>query len=98
MIYHITTSQGRSDTFYLESSSKSKVLTFLNSVSTAVVRNIKEVVFSKKYNINYIEKEFVPSKTYYKVIVFALTKNYADTITLYNVKKTVTKDIIEKDI
>lgn len=96
MIYHITLSQGRSDTIYLESSSKSKILTLLNTISTAVVRNIKELVYSKDYNINYVSKPFEPSPTYHKVIIFALTENYADTITLYNVKKTVTKELLQK--
>lgn len=96
MTYHISLAQGRTDTIYLESSSKSKVLSFLNTVSTAVVRNIKELVYSKDYNINYTPKPFEPTQTYHKVIVFALTQNYADTITLYNVKRTVTKELLQK--
>ena len=98
MIFHITCSQGRADTFYLEALSHSKVLIFLNTVSTAIVRNIKQVVYSKQFNINYISgAPFVPSLVFHKVIVYAFSKSYSKQYTLYNVKKTVTKSIIETE-
>lgn len=96
--FHVTMSQGRADTFYLQSSSKSKILTFLNSLSTAIVRNIKEVVYSKTYNINYVSKPpFVPSAVFHKVIIFAYSANYSQQFTLYNVKKTVTQELLETE-
>lgn len=96
MFFHITMSQGRADTFYLESSSKSKVLSFLTTLSTAIVRNIKEVVYSKNYNVNYVSKSpFVESLAYHKVIIFAYSKNYSKQFTLYNVKKSITQEQLE---
>lgn len=98
MIFHTTLSQGRADSLYFESSSKNILLTFLNSVSTAVVRNIKEVVYSKAYNINYVNKSpFVSSSVYHKVIIVAYSDNFAQTFTLFNVKKTVTQEFLETE-
>ena len=96
MLFHVTLSQGRSDSIYLESSTKSKVLTFLQSVSTAVVRNIKEVVYSKDFNINYVQKPYVASDSWYKVIFVAESKNYAQTFTFFNIKKSVSPDVFEQ--
>ncbi|MDD2896914.1 MAG: hypothetical protein PHG81_12930 [Aliarcobacter sp.] len=98
IIFHITSSQGRADTFYLHATSKSKILTFLNSVSTAIVRNIKEVVYSKTYNINYVSKPpFVPSAVFHKVIIFAYSASYSQQFTLYNVKTSVTQEFLETE-
>lgn len=95
-MYHVTMSQGRADSFYLESSSKNKVLNFLNSFSTSVVRNIKQIVYSKHFNINYVKKPpFVSSNVFHKVVIFAYTENYSQQFTLYNVKKTVTQEQLE---
>lgn len=97
-IFHVTLSQGRADTLYLHSTSKSKVLNFLNSVSTAIVRNIKEVVYSKTYNVNYSSKPpFVPSAVFHKVIIFAYSKSYSQQFTLYNVKKSITQEYLETE-
>lgn len=97
MIYHITMAQGRSDTFYLHATTKQKVLNFLNTVSTAIVRNIKEVVYSKNYNINFSnDTPFIPSATYHKVIIFAYSKKYSQQFILYNVKKTITEDFLKE--
>ncbi len=97
-IFHVTNSQGRADTFYLHSTSKSKILNFLNAVSTAIVRNIKEVVYSKTYNINYVSKPpFVPSAVFHKVVIFAYSANYSQQFTLYNVKKTITQEYLETE-
>lgn len=97
-IFHITSSQGRADTFYLHATSKSKILTFLNSVSTAIVRNIKEVVYSKTYNINYVSKPpFIPSAVFHKVIIFAYSASYSQQFTLYNVKTSVTQEFLETE-
>lgn len=95
MLFHVTCSQGRADSLYYESTSKTKILTMLNTLSTAIVRNIKEVVYSKAYNINYVEVPFVPVPTYHKVVILASSKSYAKTFTLYNVKRTVTKELLE---
>lgn len=97
-IFHVTMTQGRADTFYLQSSSKTKILTLLNSLSTAVVRNIKEVVYSKTYNVNYtLKAPFVPSSVFHKVVIFAYSKNYSQQFTLYNVKKSVTQELLETE-
>lgn len=97
--FHITSSQGRADTYYLEASNKLKLLSFLNSVSTAVVRNIKEVVYSKTYNINYVEgKENVPSLVYHRVVVVATSKSYSQTFELFNINRSVTKEILMKQL
>lgn len=93
-IFHVTLSQGRADTLYLYSSSASKVLSFLNSVSTAIVRNIKEVLYSKDLNVNtisYSPPVYVGSvPIYHKIIFTAYTSSYSKTFTLYNVKKSIT--------
>lgn len=97
-IFHVTSSQGRADTFYLQSTSKTKILNFLNAVSTAIVRNIKEVVYSKTYNINYVSKPpFVPSAVFHKVVIFAYSTNYSQQFTLYNVKKSITQEYLETE-
>lgn len=96
IFFHITMSQGRGDSFYLESTSKTKILNFLKTFSTAVVRNIKEIVYSKKFNVNYISKPpFVEGLVYHKVIIFAYSKNFSKQFTLYNVKKSISQKDIE---
>lgn len=98
-IFHVTTSQGRADTFYLQAENKNKVLTFLNTVSTAIVRNIKELVYSKTYDVNNsYSPPFQAKDTFYKVVVFAYSKTYSDTFTLYNVKKTITVDELKREM
>ena len=95
-LFHVTLSQGRGDTLYLESPSKTKLLDFLKSVSTAVIRNIKQVVYSKTYNINFTHSApYVQGLTYHKVIIFAYSKNYSQQFVLYNVKRTITKEQLE---
>lgn len=97
-IFHVTCSQGRADSFYLQSTSKNKILSFLNTVSTAVVRNIKEVVYSKTYNINYVSKPpFVPSAVFHKVIIFAYSASFSQQFTLYNVKTSITQEFLETE-
>jgi len=95
-IFHCTLSLGRSDTIFVESSSKAKLLSFFNTVSEAVVRNIKEIVFSKDYNINYKPYEYIPESTYSKVIVQALSQNYSQTYVLHHIKKSVTEEELKK--
>lgn len=92
--YHVTMTMGRADTFTLEADSKTDVLTFLNSVSEAVVSSIKKLVFSQKYNINYVKQFFTYEPYFTKVLVFAKSETKAQVFTLYYVKKTVTKEII----
>ena len=95
-LYHVTLSQGRADSLYLEATTKSRLLNFLGKISTAVTRNVKKVVYSKAFNINYVNKEVYKMKNvYYKVVIVALTKDYSQSYTLFNVKNTVTKEIIE---
>ncbi|BFU77180.1 hypothetical protein ALC152_03950 [Arcobacter sp. 15-2] len=95
-MFHFSTSFGRGDSVTVESSSKSKLLTFLTTYSDAVVRNIKEIVFSKDYNINYTPTPYVASNTYDKVIVQALTQNYSQTFILFDIKISITEDILKQ--
>lgn len=95
MKFHVTTKLGRSDTQILESSSLSTLLTFFSNVSLAVVRNVKELVFSKDYNINYTNQNYVPEDTYYKVLIFAYSENHSQKYALYDIRKTVTHQQIE---
>jgi hypothetical protein len=95
-LYHLTLSQGRSDTVTCESSSQTKLLDFFKTVSTAVVRNIKEIVYSKDYNINYIPSNYVEEGVYHKVIVLASSENFSKTFVLFNIKQSVTEDKIKK--
>lgn len=97
-IFHITLSQGRADTLYLEANSKADVISFLESITTAVISNIKEVVFSKDYNINYINQIVEQTTSFKTVSVFVLSKTYAETFELYNVKHSVTKEQIIKQM
>lgn len=93
--YHISLAHQRTDTIEVQSKSKDKLLSFFNSVSKSIVRNIKEIVYSKSHNINYTPKKYIPSDTWKKVLVSARSKNHSKVFTLFNVKKTVTqRDII----
>lgn len=92
--YHVTMTLGRADTFTIESDSKTDILTFLNTVSEAVVSSIKKIVFSQKHNINYVKQFFIYEPYFTKVLVFAKSETKAQVFTLYFVKKTVTKEII----
>lgn len=96
MWFQVTLTQGRADSVFLEADNKNDVLNFFNSVSTAVVSSIKKIVFSKKYNINYINK--IPNnEPYYKeVLVFAKSKTYSKVFKLYNVKVSITKEQLLK--
>jgi hypothetical protein len=95
-LYHLTLSQGRSDTVTCESSSQTKLLDFFKTVSTAVVRNIKEIVYSKDYNINYTPSSYIEEGVYHRVVVYASSQNYSKTFVLFNIKQSVTEDKIKK--
>lgn len=97
MFFHVTLSQGRADTFYLESKNKNSVLSFLNSVSTSIVRNLKEIVFSKRFHTNYTLINDDSSLSYYKVVIVAYSESFAKTFILYNVKRSITQEILEKE-
>ena len=92
--FHVTLSLGRSDSLILEADSKSDILTFFNSVSVAVVSSIKKIVYSKEVNVNHIQKVITKELYYKKIIVCAKSKTKAKMFELYNIKKTITKDII----
>jgi len=96
-MFHSTLSLGRSDTVIAECSSYTVLLDFFKRTSKAVVRNIKEIVFSKDFNINYISKDFTPGETYSKVIVQALTKSYSDTYILFNIKRSITEEDLQTE-
>lgn len=90
--YSVSLKQGRTDTLTLEADSITDVLTFFNTVSSAVVSSIKKIVFSKEYDINYIASVPVSAPFYDEVLVFAKSENKAKVFKLYFVKKTVTKE------
>jgi hypothetical protein len=94
MIFHITTRFGRSDTFHVEAISLSSLLGFFQTFSHAVVANVKEVMFSKEFNVNYVQKNYVQSDVWQRVYIHALSENKAKTFTLYNIKRTVTQEMI----
>ena len=91
MLYHLSQAGFRTDTITVEASSKTKILNFFNTYSLSVIRNIKEIVFSKDHKINYVKKEFQSVGRYKKVIITALSENHSKIFTLFNVKKTVTQ-------
>ncbi|RLA83618.1 MAG: hypothetical protein DRG78_03790 [Epsilonproteobacteria bacterium] len=93
--YHITLSLGRSDSVVVQSKNATDVKAFFKDTSEAIVRNVKRILFSKEYNMNYkTVPEVVAEEVYHKVIVQALTESYSHTYTLFNIKKTITKDDI----
>lgn len=92
--FHVTLKQGRSDSFIIEADSKNDLLSFFQSVSTAVVTSIKKIVFSKDLNINYAPKIPFDEPFYREVLIFAKSATKAKVFKIYFVKKTVTKDIL----
>jgi len=94
-LFHSTLSMGRGDTVVAECSNHTVLLDFFKKTSKAVVRNIKEIVYSKDFKINYTPKEFVAGDIYSKVIVQAVSESYAETYILFNIKRTVTEDDVK---
>lgn len=93
--FHVTLTQGRSDSIECQADSKSDILNFFNTVSTAIVSSIKHVVYSKTKKINFT-KSILPSKekAYNRVEVFCRSKTYAKIFTLYHVPLSVTKEVL----
>ena len=75
-LYHITMTQGRSDTFTVESSSYNKIKQMLNSLSTANIDNIKEIVYSKDLDINYSIKTTEANLSNSQMNVLCKSKKY----------------------
>lgn len=96
--YHVTMTQGRADSFTVESNNYNDLKTFLTNISTAVITSIKKIVFSKDLNINYITRTFSNELFYHSVSVFCKSNNFADIITFYNVKKSVTENDILQSV
>jgi len=96
-LFHTTLTLGRSDSIVTENTSFTSLLSFLKIHSKAVVRNIKEIVYSKAYNINYTSVPFVQGDVYDKVVINALSENYSETYTLFNIKRTVIQSDIENE-
>lgn len=92
--FHITLKQGRSDSMILESPSKLAILSFFNSVSTAIVSGIKKIVYSKDLKINYVPSTPTNEAYYKEVLVFAKSKTKSKVFRLYFVKESITKDKI----
>jgi len=95
-LFHSTLSMGRSDTIVTENTSLTSLLTFLKTHSKAVIRNVKEIVYSKDYNINYTPTTFVQKDTYDRVVIQALSDSFSETYVLFNIKRTITAKDIEQ--
>lgn len=94
--FHVTLTQGRGDSLTVEMDSKTDVLNFFTSVSTATVTNIKKIVYSKELGINYSKSTFFPVGFYKQVNVLATNGKEAKVFELNHVKKTITeKKILE---
>lgn len=93
-LYHTCLAHIRSDTITYESESVAKLLSFFSATSECVVRNIKKIVYSKTYNINYTPYNYAPVGRYKKVIIHAKSENYSEIFTLFHIKKTVTQQDI----
>lgn len=96
-LFHITLTQGRADTLTLEADSKADVVNFFTPITTAVISNIKEIVFSKEHNINYVQQTIEETSSFKSVTVLSFSNSYAETFEFFNVKHSVTKqDIINQ--
>jgi len=96
-MFHITYNQGRTDNVTLEANSHLNILEFFNQVSTAGVTIIKEILFSKNYNINYIEHNRYDEPFDRELRVMVETKKHKNKIiTLRFAKKDLTKQQITK--
>lgn len=51
--FHFSLKQGRSDTLVLEADTYQDIQSFCSGVSTASLINIKEIIYSKEYGINF---------------------------------------------
>lgn len=97
-VYHVTMTQGRSDSFTIEADSKSAVINLLNSMSTAVVSSVKLLVYSKEYGINYVPTLFSVVPFYSKILILVSSKTKAKTLTFYHFKKNYDKSKLLKEI
>lgn len=96
-LFHVTMTQGRSDTFYVECSSSPILKNVLNEISTANVDNIKEIVLSENFKINDLPSyEF--DDFYFELNVFCSSKNYSKIIKLPYIKKNLSNEFIIKSI
>lgn len=99
MLFHATLKMGqRSDTFYIQSSSETKVKNFLTTVSESELISLKKVVYSKKYNINYTEKNHIETDHNLELNVIVSSKSYSDEFVIRYPKKTLDLETITKTI
>lgn len=96
-LFHLNLKYNRSDSMIVEAVSLDSLKQFYNRVSLSILQNVKKIVYSKKYNINYTPYNFVPTGRYKKVIVFASSLNYTEIFTLFHVKKTITEEQLIND-
>ncbi len=77
-LFYISLHQGRTDNIYLEMDNKNDVISFLSSISTAKIVNIKKVVYSKNFLIGTTNGALAPiNKSYDKQLrVMVKTLNY----------------------
>lgn len=95
-LYHVTMTQGRSDSFYVECSSSPLLKNFLSEVSTANIDNIKEVVYSKEYNVNFIKKTSESFSYDLELNIFCSSDNYSKIFKIPFAKKDISIDNILK--
>lgn len=94
--FYTTLTLGRSDSVVVQAKNSNKVKDFFNTVSESVVRNIKRILFSKEYNINYSTSTVPPLEAvHHKVIIQAMSENLSHTFILFNVKATITESDIK---
>lgn len=95
MFFHLSLFTGRTESLKVESSSHTKLIDFFTTFSTSIIRNIKRIRYSKELFINYTDKTYLQEEVYKKVIVTALSENYSKIYTLFDIKKSVTEDILK---
>ena len=97
MQFHCTVRQGRrSDTFYLESPSETKVKHLLQSLTTASITSIKKVVYSKKLDIAYHATNHIESKYDIELVAIIKSKIYQDIVAIKYPKQNLDKDTVIK--
>jgi hypothetical protein len=98
-LFQITLNQGRTDTLYNWFTSLDNAKLFYETLSTAMITSIREVVYSKKYGINYtpLPKKITPP--YYKELsVIVGTEHYHDRhLTFRFAPKTLTLNDLVKN-
>lgn len=97
MLFHISLRTSRSSNIYLEADSKDTVLSFLKAVTTAKVKNIKEVIYSKEYQIGVGKVgAFAPAPTDIQLKIMCKSKSFVLPIIIHFPKKGLKKEEVVK--